>query len=69
VGIERQFAIACTPQQNGATKGMNKTLLKGTRVMLKTIGLAKLFLGRSTKDCLLHNKLIVIYCNWFKDTN
>ena len=42
-GIQRQFTVAHTPQQNGVVERMNRTLLERTRAMLRTVGLAKSF--------------------------
>jgi len=57
-GIQRQFTVAYTPQQNGVAERMNRTLLERTRGMLKTIGLAKFFWGETLKAD-----------SYFKDTN
>jgi hypothetical protein len=42
-GIKRQFITAYTPQQNGVTERMNRTLLERTRAMLKAASLGKPF--------------------------
>ena len=42
-GIQRQFTVAHTPQQNGVAERMNMTLLERTRAMLRTVGLVKTF--------------------------
>ena len=42
-GIQRQFMIAYTYQQNGVTERMNMTLTERIRVMLRTAGLSNSF--------------------------
>ncbi|KAL4355798.1 hypothetical protein AHAS_Ahas09G0022700 [Arachis hypogaea] len=48
-GIQRQFTVAYTPQQNGVTEQMNRTLLERARAMLQTAGLAKSFWAEVVK--------------------
>ena len=60
-GIQRQFTVAYTPQQNGVVKRMNKTLLERIRAMLRTIGLAKSFWEKVIKTaCYVINWLPLI---------
>ncbi|KAL4337997.1 hypothetical protein AHAS_Ahas12G0166100 [Arachis hypogaea] len=47
--IQRQFTVAYTPQQNGVTERMNRTLLERARAMLQTEGLAKSFWAEAVK--------------------
>jgi len=42
-GIERRFTVRETPQQNGITEMMNRTLLEKVRCMLSNTGKSKSF--------------------------
>ena len=42
-GIHRHFTIRRTPQQNGVSERMNKTLVENVRCMLSNVGLGKNF--------------------------
>ncbi|KAH9669265.1 hypothetical protein KPL70_021724 [Citrus sinensis] len=58
-GIQRQFTVAYTPQQNGVAERMNRTLTERIRVMLKTaaIGLKtamEMWTGKPTDYSYLH---------------
>ncbi|KAH9647728.1 hypothetical protein KPL70_025300 [Citrus sinensis] len=48
-GIQRQFTVAYTPQQNGVAERMNRTLTERIRAMLKTAGLPNLFWAEAAK--------------------
>ena len=56
-GIQRQFTVAYTPQQNGVAERMNRTLLERARAMLQTAGLAKSFWAEAVKTaCYVINR-------------
>jgi len=56
-GVQRQFTVAYTPQQNGVAERMNRTLLERTRAMLQTAGLAKSFWAEAAKTaCYVINR-------------
>ncbi|KAH9670424.1 hypothetical protein KPL70_016984 [Citrus sinensis] len=56
-GIQRQFTVAYTPQQNGVAKRMNRTLTERIRVMLKTAGLPNSFWAEAAKTaCYIVNR-------------
>ncbi|KAK9209952.1 hypothetical protein WN944_002321 [Citrus x changshan-huyou] len=56
-GIQRQFTVAYTPQQNGVVERMNMTLTERIRVMLKTAGLPNLFWAEAAKTaCYIVNR-------------
>ncbi|KAH9689118.1 Integrase catalytic domain-containing protein [Citrus sinensis] len=48
-GIQRQFTVAYTPQQNGVTERMNRTLIERIRVMLRTASLPNSFWAEAAK--------------------
>ena len=48
-GIQRQFTVVDTPQQNGVAERMNRTLLERTRAMLRTARLPKSFWAEAVK--------------------
>ena len=64
-GIQRQFTVAYTPQQNGVVERMNKTLTEIIRAMLRTA--AQFILGRSSQNCLLYSKSVAIYSYWVEN--
>ncbi|KAH9659545.1 hypothetical protein KPL70_023885 [Citrus sinensis] len=56
-GIQRQFTVACTPQQNGVAEQMNRTLTERIRAMLKTAGLPNSFWAETAKTaCYIVNR-------------
>jgi len=56
-GITRQFTVPHTPQQNGVTERMNRTLLDRTRSMLRTAGVAKSIWAEAVKTaCYVINQ-------------
>ncbi|KAL4392833.1 hypothetical protein AHAS_Ahas03G0384600 [Arachis hypogaea] len=59
-GIQRQFTVAYTPQQNGVAEWMNRTLLERIRAMLQTAGLAKSFWPEAVKTACY---------NWVENSN
>lgn len=48
-GIQRQFVVAYTLQQNGVAKGISRTLIERIKDMLKTTGLPNSFWVEATK--------------------
>ncbi|KAH9659090.1 Integrase catalytic domain-containing protein [Citrus sinensis] len=48
-GIQRQFTVAYTPQQNGVAERMNRTLTERIRAMLRTAGLSNSFWAEAAK--------------------
>ncbi|KAH9715183.1 hypothetical protein KPL71_020951 [Citrus sinensis] len=48
-GIQRQFMVAYTPQQNGVAERMNRTLTERIRTMLRTAGLPNSFWAEAAK--------------------
>lgn len=48
-GIVRHFTVAGTPQQNGVSERMNRTLVEKVRCMLSNAGLTKGFWGEAIK--------------------
>ncbi|KAH9689170.1 Integrase catalytic domain-containing protein [Citrus sinensis] len=48
-GIQRQFTVAYTPQQNGVAVRMNRTLTERIRAMLRTAGLPNSFWAEAAK--------------------
>ncbi|GKD33100.1 putative ribonuclease H-like domain-containing protein [Tanacetum coccineum] len=60
-GILRQFSIARTPQQNGVSKGRNKTLIEAARTMLADSKLPTTFWAEAVNiACYVQNRVIVI---------
>ncbi|KAH9800564.1 hypothetical protein KPL71_000708 [Citrus sinensis] len=56
-GIQRQFTVAYTPQQNGVAKRMNRTLTERIRAMLRTAGLPNSFWAEVAKTaCYIVNR-------------
>ncbi|KAH9762162.1 Integrase catalytic domain-containing protein [Citrus sinensis] len=56
-GIQRQFTVAYTPQQNGVAERMNRTLTERIRAMLRTAGLPNSFWAESAKTaCYIVNR-------------
>ncbi|KAH9751148.1 hypothetical protein KPL71_014161 [Citrus sinensis] len=56
-GIQRQFTVAYTPQQNGVAERMNRTLTKRIRAMLRTVGLPNSFWEEAAKTaCYIVNR-------------
>ncbi|KAH9753523.1 hypothetical protein KPL71_015101 [Citrus sinensis] len=56
-GIQRQFTVAYTPQQNGVAERMNRTLTERIRAMLRTVGLPNSFWAEATKTaCYIVNR-------------
>ncbi|KAH9670456.1 hypothetical protein KPL70_016992 [Citrus sinensis] len=56
-GIQRQFTVAYTPQQNGVTERMNRTLTERIRAMLRTAGLPNSFWAEAAKTaCYIVNR-------------
>ena len=56
-GIQRQFTVAYTPQQNRVEERTNRTLTERIRVMLKTAGLPNLLWAEATKTtCYIVNR-------------
>ena len=55
-GIQRQFTVAYTPQQNGVAERMNRTLTEKIRAMLRTDGLPNSFWVEAAKvACYIAN--------------
>ncbi|KAK0592765.1 hypothetical protein LWI29_024958 [Acer saccharum] len=56
-GIERQFTVTYTPQQNGVAERMNRTLAERIRAMLRTAGLSNSFWAEAAKTaCYVVNR-------------
>ncbi|KAH9802840.1 retrovirus-related pol polyprotein from transposon TNT 1-94-like protein [Citrus sinensis] len=56
-GIQRQFTVAYTPQQNGVAERMNKTLTERIRAMLRTADLPNSFWAEAAKTaCYIVNR-------------
>ncbi|KAH9680516.1 hypothetical protein KPL71_026569 [Citrus sinensis] len=56
-GIQRQFTVAYTPQQNRVAERMNRTLTERIRAMLKTAGLPNSFWAEAAKiACYIVNR-------------
>ncbi|KAH9652502.1 hypothetical protein KPL70_027122 [Citrus sinensis] len=56
-GIQKQFTMAYTPQQNGVAERMNRTLTERIRAMLKTAGLPNSFWAEAAKTaCYIVNQ-------------
>ncbi|KAH9704396.1 hypothetical protein KPL70_011449 [Citrus sinensis] len=56
-GIQRQFTVAYTPQQNGVAERMNRTLTERIRAMLRTDGLPNSFWAEAAKTaCYIVNR-------------
>ncbi|KAH9668818.1 hypothetical protein KPL70_021529 [Citrus sinensis] len=56
-GIQRQFTVAYTPQQNKVVERMNRTLIEIIRAMLKTVGLPNSFWVEAVKTvCYIVNR-------------
>ncbi|KAH9704158.1 hypothetical protein KPL70_011349 [Citrus sinensis] len=56
-GIQRQFTVAYTPQQNGVAERMNRTLTERIRAMLMTAGLPNSFCAEAAKTgCYIVNR-------------
>ncbi|KAH9751779.1 Integrase catalytic domain-containing protein [Citrus sinensis] len=56
-GIQRQFTVAYTPQQNGVAKRMNRTLTERIRAMLRTAGIPNSFWAEVAKTaCYIVNR-------------
>ena len=52
-GIQRQFTVAYTPQQNRVAKRMNMTLTEKIRAMLNIAGLPNLFWVEAVKTAVI----------------
>ncbi|GJY22234.1 putative ribonuclease H-like domain-containing protein, partial [Tanacetum coccineum] len=60
-GILRQFSVARTPQQNGVTERMNKTLIKAVRTMLVDSKLPTTFWAEAVNTaCYVQNRVLVV---------
>ncbi|KAH9655417.1 Integrase catalytic domain-containing protein [Citrus sinensis] len=56
-GIQRQFTVAYTPQQNGVAERINRTLTERIRAMLRTAGLPNSFSAEAVKiACYIVNR-------------
>ncbi|KAH9650921.1 hypothetical protein KPL70_026553 [Citrus sinensis] len=56
-GIQRQFTVAYTPQQNGVAERMNRTLTERIRAMLRTADLPNSFWAEAAKTaCYIVNR-------------
>ncbi|KAH9705857.1 hypothetical protein KPL70_012031 [Citrus sinensis] len=56
-GIQRQFMVAYTPQQNGVAERINRTLTERIRAMLRTAGLPNSFWAEAAKTaCYIVNR-------------
>ncbi|KAK0597651.1 hypothetical protein LWI29_027264 [Acer saccharum] len=56
-GIERQFTVTYTPQQNGVAERMNRTLAERIRAMLRIAGLSNSFWAEAAKiACYVINR-------------
>ncbi|KAL5852379.1 hypothetical protein ACOSQ3_007497 [Xanthoceras sorbifolium] len=56
-GIDRQFTVTYTPQQNGVAERMNRTLAERIRAMLRTAGLPNSFWAEAAKTaCYVVNR-------------
>ncbi|KAH9681068.1 hypothetical protein KPL71_026802 [Citrus sinensis] len=56
-GIQRQFTVAYTPQQNGVVERMNRTLTERIRAMLRTASLPNSFWAEAAKTaCYIVNR-------------
>ncbi|KAH9707030.1 Integrase catalytic domain-containing protein [Citrus sinensis] len=56
-GIQRQFTVAYTPQQNGVAERMNRTLTERIRAMLRTASLPNSFWAEAVKTaCYIVNR-------------
>ncbi|KAH9722963.1 Integrase catalytic domain-containing protein [Citrus sinensis] len=56
-GIQRQFTVAYTPQQNRVAEQMNRTLTERIRAMLRTAGLPNLLCAEAAKTaCYIVNR-------------
>ena len=56
-GIERQFTVTYTPQQNGVAERMNRTLAERIRAMLRTAGISNSFWAEAAKAaCYVINR-------------
>ncbi|KAH9768487.1 Integrase catalytic domain-containing protein [Citrus sinensis] len=56
-GIQRQFTVAYTPQQNRVAERMNRTLTERIRAMLRTAGLPNSFWAEAAKiACYIVNR-------------
>ncbi|KAH9685484.1 hypothetical protein KPL70_013981 [Citrus sinensis] len=56
-GIQRQFTVAYTPQQNRVAERMNRTLTERIRTMLRTAGLPNSFWAEAAKTaCYIVNR-------------
>ncbi|KAH9752597.1 hypothetical protein KPL71_014753 [Citrus sinensis] len=56
-GIQRQFTVAYTPQQNGVAERMNRTLTERIRAMLRIAGLPNSFWAEAAKiACYIVNR-------------
>ncbi|KAG8498697.1 hypothetical protein CXB51_005124 [Gossypium anomalum] len=51
-GIVRHLTVRHTPQQNGVTERMNRTIMEKVRCMLSNANLPKSFWGRSSLYCM-----------------
>ncbi|KAK9181573.1 hypothetical protein WN944_024711 [Citrus x changshan-huyou] len=57
VGIQRQFTVAHTPQQNGVAERMNRTLTERIRTILRTAGLSNSLWAEAAKiACYIVNR-------------
>ncbi|RVX13013.1 Retrovirus-related Pol polyprotein from transposon TNT 1-94 [Vitis vinifera] len=66
-GIVRHHTVHHTPQQNGVTERMNKTLMEKARCMLSNVGLPKSFWAEvASTTCFIIN--LSFNCYWQKDS-
>nr|GEZ05162.1 retrovirus-related Pol polyprotein from transposon TNT 1-94 [Tanacetum cinerariifolium] len=59
-GINREFSVARTPQQNGVAKRKNRTLIEATRTMLEDSLSPTTFLAEAVNTaCYVQNRVLV----------
>nr|GEW57696.1 retrotransposon protein, putative, Ty1-copia subclass [Tanacetum cinerariifolium] len=60
-GIKREYNVARTPQQNGATERKNKTLIEVARTMLADSKLPTTFWAKAVNtSCYVQNRVLVV---------
>ncbi|GJR56738.1 putative ribonuclease H-like domain-containing protein [Tanacetum coccineum] len=60
-GIKREFSVSRTPQQNGAAKRKNRTLIEAARTMLADLKLPTTFWTEAVNTaCYVQNRVLVI---------
>ncbi|GKB79758.1 ribonuclease H-like domain-containing protein [Tanacetum coccineum] len=59
-GINREFSIARTPQQNGVAERKNLTLIEAARTMLVDSNLPTTFYAEVNTACYVQNRVLVI---------